>query len=60
VRGDADLLVSLHQSVLLDDALRDAGVRVRVVTIPGGPHRGETVKQGLPMALDFLAQTLRP
>jgi dipeptidyl aminopeptidase/acylaminoacyl peptidase len=60
VHGDADLLVPHHQSVLLDEALRKAGVPVRFVTIPGGPHGGRTVTQGLPAALDFLSQTLRP
>ncbi|HEX9187537.1 MAG TPA: alpha/beta hydrolase [Vicinamibacteria bacterium] len=60
VHGDADLLVPHHQSVLLDEALRRAGVPVRFVTIPGGPHGGATVTEGLPTALDFLAQTLRP
>jgi len=30
------------------------------VTIPGGPHGGETVKQGLPLALDFLTEVLHP
>ena len=60
VHGDADLLVPHDQSVLLDSALRKAGVRVRFVTIRGGPHGGETVTQGLPLALDFLAATLRP
>ena len=54
VHGDTDLLVPHHQSELLDAALRKAGVRVRFVTIPGGPHGGETVTQGLPLALDFL------
>jgi acetyl esterase/lipase len=60
VHGDADLLVPHHQSVLLEAALRKAGVSVRFVTIPGGPHGGETVKQGLPTALDWLASELRP
>ena len=60
VHGDADLLVPHHQSELLEAALRKAGVRVRFVTIPGGPHGGETVTQGLPLALDFLAEMLRP
>jgi acetyl esterase/lipase len=60
VHGDADLLVPHHQSVLLEAALRKAGVRVRLVTIPGGPHGGETVKQGLPTALAFLEETLSP
>ena len=58
VHGDADLLVPHHQSELLEATLRKAGVRVRLVTIPGGPHGGETVKQGLPLALDFLAELL--
>ena len=35
-----------HQSELLDAALRKAGVSVRFVTIPGGPHGGDTVTQG--------------
>jgi acetyl esterase/lipase len=62
VHGDADLLVPHHQSELLEAALRKAGVRVRLVTIPGGPHGGETVKQGLPLALDWLQhlEGLRP
>jgi acetyl esterase/lipase len=60
VHGDADLLVPHDQSVLLDRALRKAGVRVRFVTIPGGPHGGETVRQGLPLALDWLAEVLHP
>jgi acetyl esterase/lipase len=58
VHGDADLLVPHHQSELLEAALRKAGVRVRLVTIPGGPHGDETVEQGLALALDFLAEVL--
>jgi dipeptidyl aminopeptidase/acylaminoacyl peptidase len=60
VHGDADALVPHHQSVLLEAALRNARVRVRLVTIPGGPHGGETVEQGLPIALDFLKEVLHP
>lgn len=60
VHGDADLLVPHHQSTILEAALRKAGVRVRLVTIPGGPHGGETVAKGLPMALDFLEEVLSP
>lgn len=60
VHGDADLLVPHHQSELLEAALRKAGVRIRLVTIPGGPHGGETVAKGLPTALDWLAEELRP
>jgi acetyl esterase/lipase len=58
IHGDADLLVPHHQSELLEAALRKAGVPVRLVTIKGGPHGGETVRQGLPTALDFLAESL--
>ena len=58
VHGDADLLVPHHQSQVLEAALRKAGVRVRLETIPGGPHGGETVTKGLPMALDFLDEFL--
>jgi len=60
VHGDADLLVPHHQSVLLEAALRKAGVSVRFVTIPGGPHGGDTVAKGLSTALDFLTATLKP
>ena len=65
VHGDADLLVPHHQSEILEAALRKAGVRVRLVTIPGGPHGGGTVTEGLPLALDWLvgelhAEGLRP
>jgi acetyl esterase/lipase len=60
VHGDADLLVPHHQSELLDAALRKAGVRVRFVTIRGGPHGGRTVTEGLPLALDWLVGELRP
>jgi acetyl esterase/lipase len=60
VHGDADLLVPHHQSQLLETALRKAGVRARLVTVPGGPHGGETVERGLPLALDFLAEVLSP
>jgi len=60
VHGDADALVPHHQSELLEAALRKAGVRVRLVTIPGGPHGGETVKAGWPTALDFLTEVLHP
>ena len=60
VHGDADLLVPHHQSELLVAALRKGGVRVRFVTIPGGPHGGATVTEGLPLALDWLGEELRP
>jgi len=60
VHGDADALVPHHQSQLLDDALRRAGVRSKFVTIPGGPHGGRTTAEGLPIALDFLDARFAP
>jgi acetyl esterase/lipase len=60
VHGDADLLVPHHQSELLEESLKRAGVSVKLITIPGGPHGGSTVTEGLPSALDFLASVLRP
>jgi acetyl esterase/lipase len=60
VHGDADLLVPHHQSVLLDAALRKAGVPVELVTIPGGLHGGDTEAKGFDRALAFLAEKLKP
>jgi acetyl esterase/lipase len=60
VHGDADLLVPHHQSVLLDAALRKAGVRVQLVTIEGGLHGGDTEAKGFDQALAFLTAELKP
>jgi acetyl esterase/lipase len=38
VHGDADRTVPFHQSELLDAALRNAGVPVKVIRIEGGDH----------------------
>ncbi|MBI4908107.1 MAG: alpha/beta hydrolase [Acidobacteria bacterium] len=59
VHGDNDMLVPHHQSELLLGALQKAGVKVRLVTIKGGPHGGETTSKGLPMAVEFFAEKLR-
>lgn len=40
VHGDADPLVPHHQSVLLAEALRDAGAPVEFHTVAGGGHGG--------------------
>ena len=58
VHGDADPLVPHHQSELLEAALRQAGIPVKLITIPGGPHGGATVRQGLPAAVEFFQKTL--
>jgi len=60
VHGDADVLVPHHQSVLLDAALRKAGVPVELVTIAGGLHGWDTEKKGFDRALAFLGEKLAP
>jgi acetyl esterase/lipase len=60
VHGDADALVPHHQSELLEAALAKAGVPVRLVTIPGGRHGGDTVAKGFDQALAFLGERLKP
>jgi acetyl esterase/lipase len=60
VHGDADALVPHHQSVLLDAALRKAGVPVQLVTIEGGLHGGDTESRGFDRALAFLEEKLKP
>jgi acetyl esterase/lipase len=38
IHGDADALVPYGQSVAMEAALRNAGVPVRLITVPGGVH----------------------
>jgi acetyl esterase/lipase len=60
VHGDADVLVPHHQSVLLEAALRKAGVSVELVTIRGGLHGPDTESKGFDRALAFLKAKLKP
>ncbi len=60
VHGDADALVPHHQSELLAAALQKAGVPVRLITIPGGLHGGDTEAKGFAQALAFLEAQLGP
>ena len=60
IHGDADLLVPHHQSVLLEAALRKAGVPVQFVTIAGGRHGGDTETKGFDRAMAFLTERLKP
>ncbi len=48
VHGDADRLVPIQHSRLLDEALQEAGAESRLIEIPGGGHGG----------LEFLADDL--
>ncbi len=60
VHGDADALVPHHQSELLEAALAKTGVPVRLVTIAGGLHGGDTEAKGFAQALAFLTEQLKP
>jgi acetyl esterase/lipase len=57
--GDADRLVPYHQSVLLEAALKKAGVAVTFHTVKGGGHglRDETADK---MRKEFFARYLKP
>jgi len=38
IHGDADALVPFQQSVAMEKALRSAGARTRLISVPGGVH----------------------
>jgi dipeptidyl aminopeptidase/acylaminoacyl peptidase len=42
IHGDADTVVPYSHAVRLHDALKNAGVPNRLLTIPGGKHGGFT------------------
>lgn len=54
IHGDRDPLVPHHQSVLLEAALRAAGVPVQFYTVPGGGHGGFTDPQVFILTQAFL------
>ncbi|MFN7923606.1 MAG: alpha/beta hydrolase [Bryobacteraceae bacterium] len=60
VHGDQDPLVPHHQSEILEEALRKAGVRVRLYTVKGGGHGTGFEKDPaiVPMVKEFLAGVL--
>jgi dipeptidyl aminopeptidase/acylaminoacyl peptidase len=57
--GDMDPLVPHHQSVLLEAALKKAGVPVRFYTVKGGGHgfRDPTAER---LLMDFFDRQLKP
>jgi len=60
LHGDKDPLVSYCQSVMLFNALQNAGVPSRFVIVPGGQHgQGMFVDQYLKMMADFFLQQLK-
>ena len=58
--GDSDPLVPHHQSILLDAALRKAGVPVTFYTVRGGGHGGFTDPKVASMTREFLRTHLQP
>ena len=60
VHGDADPLVPHHQSVLLEAALRQAGVPVMFYTVKGGGHGRFRDPKVAELTREFLAEHLRP
>jgi len=59
VHGDQDPLVPYHQSVLLEEALRQAGVTVQLYTVKGGGHGGFTDPAVTVLTKAFLAKHLK-
>jgi acetyl esterase/lipase len=60
VHGDSDPLVPHHQSVLLAEALKRAGVPVQFYTVKGGGHGGFK-DPGVPrLTEEFLAKVFNP
>jgi acetyl esterase/lipase len=58
--GDQDPLVPHHQSVLLEAALRQAGVPVTMYTVKGAGHGGFTDPKVAELTQAFLAAHLKP
>ena len=60
VHGDKDPLVPHNQSELLRDALKKAGVPVRLYTVAGGGHGGFKDPKVNPLVAAFFAKHLKP
>ena len=58
--GDADPLVPHHQSVLLEAALKQAGVPVTFYTVQGAGHGGFTDPKVPELTREFLVRLLKP
>ena len=58
VHGDADKLVPLQQSQVMDQALAKAGVEHKLEVIPGGGHDDKTFGPGLMKALQWFKDKL--
>jgi acetyl esterase/lipase len=58
--GDQDPLVPHHQSILLEAALKQAGVPVTFYTVPGAGHGGFKDPKVPELTREFLARHLKP
>ena len=61
MHGDNDQLVPLGQSIVLAEALIEAGVAVTMQTIPGAAHEGPEFsnEQSRRLIVDFLDRNVR-
>jgi dipeptidyl aminopeptidase/acylaminoacyl peptidase len=61
IHGDADVLVPLHQSELLHEALQNAGIESTLHIVKGAPHGSRNVitPEVRAMILAFLNDKLR-
>ena len=60
MHGDQDVVVPVDQSELMEKALREAGVKVRLIKVSGGKH-GEDFQlpKGDPRLPDYLGEAVR-
>jgi dipeptidyl aminopeptidase/acylaminoacyl peptidase len=59
VHGSQDPLVPYHQSLLLEDALKNAGVTVQLYQVEGGGHGGFTDPNVGSLTREFFTAHLR-
>jgi acetyl esterase/lipase len=58
IHGDKDTLVPIQQSQIMDAALAKAGVKHKLIVVPGGGHGAETAIKAMPDALKWLEENL--
>jgi dipeptidyl aminopeptidase/acylaminoacyl peptidase len=60
MHGDADTIVPLKQSEIMEGALKQAGVTVRLIRVPGGAHGPDfRLPIGDPRLPDHLGEAVR-
>ncbi len=58
IHGDADALVPLQQSQVMQKAMKEAGATVELIVQKGGKHDGELVKEHMPQLVDWFNKYL--